>query len=79
MNGIGVRATASPEVVEQQIARLMEFAKGDGRLKDWRRSEYPRLAGEFDPLADIPLRVWQQQWPPSRAASADAFSRLLGR
>jgi hypothetical protein len=78
MNGIGIRATASPEVVKQQTARLTAFAKGDGRLKDWRRNEYRRLAAEFDPLADIPLRIWQQQWPPSRAASADAFSRLLG-
>ena len=78
MNGIGVRANASPEVVEQQTARLMAFAKGDGRLRDWRQREYRRLAAEFDPLADIPLRIWQQQWPPSRAASADAFSRLLG-
>jgi hypothetical protein len=57
----------------------MAFAKGDGRLRDWRRNEYPRLAAQFDPLADIPLRISQQQWPPSRAASADAFSRLLGR
>jgi hypothetical protein len=78
MNGIGIRVNASPEVVEQQTARLMAFAKGDGRLRDWRQCEYRRLAAEFDPLADIPLRIWQQQWPPSRAASADAFSRLLG-
>jgi hypothetical protein len=79
MNGISIRVNASPEVVEQQTARLMAFAKGDGRLQDWRRNEYRRLAAEFDPLADIPLRVWQQQWPPSPGASADAFSRLLGR
>jgi hypothetical protein len=78
MNGIGIRVNASPEVVEEQTARLMEFAKGDGRLQDWRRDEYHVLAAEFDPLADIPLRIWQQQWPPCRAASADAFSRLLG-
>jgi hypothetical protein len=37
------------------------------------------LAAKFDPLADIPLRLWQQEWPPSRRASVDAFSRLLGR
>jgi hypothetical protein len=78
MNGIGIRVNASPEVVEQQTARLMAFAKGDGRLRDWRQCEYRRLAAEFDPLADIPLRIWQQQWPPSPGASADAFSRLLG-
>ena len=79
MNGIGIRANASPEVVEQQKARLMEFVKGFERLRDWRRQEYRRLAAEFDPLADVPLRVWQQEWPPSPSTSADAFSRLLGR
>jgi hypothetical protein len=36
------------------------------------------LAGAFDPLADVPLRVWQQQWAPTLDASRDAFSRLLG-
>ena len=79
MNGIGVRGGASPEVRERQIAELVAFAKGDDRLRDWRRQEYRRLAAEFDPLADIPLRVWQQQWPPGRRASADAFARLLDR
>jgi hypothetical protein len=79
MNGIGIRGGASPEVVKQQTARLVEFARGVGRLRDWQRQEYRRLAVEFDPLADIPLRVWQQKWPPGRRASADAFSRLLER
>ena len=36
------------------------------------------LASKFDPLADIPLRVWQQEWPPGKSASEDAFARLLG-
>jgi hypothetical protein len=79
MNGIGIRANASPKVVEQQTARLIVLAKGFGDMQDWRRHEYRRLAAEFDPLADIPLRVWQQEWPPSLRASVDAFSRLLGR
>jgi hypothetical protein len=34
--------------------------------------------GAFDPLADVPLQTWQEHWPPSREASLDAFSRLLG-
>ena len=67
-----------PEVQEVQIARLAAFAKGDGRLRDWRRQEYSRLAGKFDPLADVPLRVWQQEWAPGKNASLDAFARLLG-
>jgi hypothetical protein len=79
MNGIGIRGGASPHVVKRQTTRLLEFARGDGRLRDWGRQEYRRLAAEFDRLADIPLRVWQQKWPPGRPASADAFSRLLGR
>ena len=78
MNGIGIRGGAPPEVIKQQAARLAEFAKAGG-LTEWRRQEYPRLAAKFDPLADIPLRVWQQQWPPSRRAPVDAFARLLGR
>jgi hypothetical protein len=78
MNGIGVRGGDPPEVQEAQIARLAEFAKGDDRLREWRRHEYSRLASRFDPLADIPLMVWQQEWVPGRNASVDAFSRLTG-
>ena len=79
MNGVGVRGGAPLEVRERQVTRLVAFARGDGRLRDWRRQEYRRLAAEFDPLADIPLRVWQEQWPPGRGASADAVARLLDR
>ncbi len=79
MNGIGVRGGASPKVQEEQLARLEAFAKGDDRLRDWRGREYWRLAGRFDPLADIPLRVWQAEWPPDLEASVDAFARLLGQ
>lgn len=77
MNGVGVRAGSPPHVRSEEIARLVEFARGDGRLRGWRTTEYRRLAGTFDPLADVSLREWQQDWPPSRKASADAFSRLL--
>jgi hypothetical protein len=79
MNGIGVRRGAPREVADQQIARLVEFARGDDRLRSWRREEYGRLASAFDPLADVPLRVWQEQWVPGSGASTDAFFRLLGR
>lgn len=79
MNGVGVRFADPPEKQAEDTARLIEFARGDGRLRDWRRREYRRLAGHFDPLADIPLREWQQVWPPGRAASIDAFTRLLDR
>jgi hypothetical protein len=78
MNRIGVRGGAPPEVEDEQIARLVAFARGDDRLREWRRREYSRLASQFDPLADVPLRVWQTQWPPGRDASVDAFARLLG-
>ena len=78
MNGIGVRGGMPPEVQEAQIARLAAFGRGDDRLREWHRLEYRRLASKFDPLADIPLSVWQQEWAPSRKASSDAFARLLG-
>jgi hypothetical protein len=79
MNGIGIRGGTPPEIARQQAHRLASFAKSRGGLNEWRRREYRRLAAEFDPLGDIPLRVWQQKWPAGRRASADAFSRLLGR
>ena len=78
MNGISIRGGAPPQVQQRQLARLVEFAHGDGRLRDWRRDEYWRLAARFDPLADIPLRVWQQEFPPSRTESRDSFARLIG-
>ncbi|WP_264033512.1 hypothetical protein [Mycolicibacterium duvalii] len=77
MNGIGVRLNASPEVQERQLARLDDFRRGDQRLRDWKRHEYPRLAASFDRGADVPLRIWQQVHPPSPEASRDAFARLL--
>ncbi|MBS1690643.1 MAG: hypothetical protein JST91_00225 [Actinobacteria bacterium] len=79
MNGIGIGGVVSPEAREQQLARLAAFARGDRRLRDWRRREYRFLASRFDPLADIPLRAWQQEYPPSPEASSDAFARLIGR
>ena len=78
MNGIGLRGDPPAEVLEQQIAKLVAFARGDGRLRTWRDSEYRRLAAAFDPLADITLRAWQEQWVPGVDASWDAFSRLPG-
>jgi hypothetical protein len=76
MNGIGVRGGTSHAVQREQIERLEEFTKSIGSLRDWHTQEYRRLVGKFDPLADIPLRLWQQEYPPSRTASWDAFSRL---
>ncbi len=78
MNGIGIRGGQPPEVREEQIGKLVAFARGDDRLRTWPDTEYRRLAAVFDPLADIPLPVWQQQWVPGLDASVDAFSRLLG-
>ena len=68
----------SAEVLDQQIAELVAFARGDGRLRTWRDSEYRSLAAAFGPLTDVPLPAWQQQWVPGPAASWDAFARLLG-
>jgi hypothetical protein len=79
MNGIAVQGGTSPEVQEQQLARLDEFRRHVQRLHEWEHQEFSRPATEFDPEADIPLRVWQERWMPSRAASWDAFTRLTGR
>lgn len=78
MNGIGIRGGLSDEDRAAAIRPLAEFARGDDDLHSWRVSEYRRLAARYDPLADIPLSVWQGDWPPSKEASADAFARLLG-
>lgn len=78
MNGIGVRAAAPPEVQQRQVERLADFAGGIGRLLEWRKHEYRLLADHFEPQADVPLRVWQQEWPPGPRASRDAFARLIG-
>lgn len=78
MNGVGVRGGNPPDVRDAQITRLMECMKHVRGLYEWKKHEYSRLASKFDPLADIPLRVWQQEWPPGRGASWDAFSRLTG-
>ena len=63
----------------KDVAESVGLVEGEGRLREWRRQEYRWVVAKFDALADIPLRLWQQEWPPSRRASADAFSRLLGR
>jgi hypothetical protein len=78
MNGIGVGGNSSSEVRDAQIAGLMGFFKHVQRLGEWEKQEYGRLASRFDPLADVPLSVWQQEWPPGPGASWDAFSRLTG-
>ena len=78
MNGIGVRGGTTEAVRLAQEARLLAFAKGEPRLRAWKPKEYGRLASRFDPLADIPLRVWQEVWVPGKEASVDAFARVLG-
>jgi hypothetical protein len=78
MNGIGVREGSPPVVEQAQIERLVEFARSRGGLRGWHNCEYSRLASNFDPLTDIPLKMWQQEWPPSKSASRDAFTRIFG-
>ena len=73
MNGIGVR-----DGNQREMQRLVDFAGGDWRLRGWRDHEYPLMAARFDPDADVPLREWQQAWPPSAEASQAVFARLIG-
>ena len=87
MNGIGVSGNASPVVVEQQTARLLAFAKGDGRLKEWRRNEYGRLAAEIrsprrhsaaglaTAMATQPSRVGRRLLTLARSVSPEGGSR----
>lgn len=79
MNGVAVSGGQSPEVTRGQIDRLVEFARGAGqmRLRAWRDEEYRRLANAFAAGGDVPVRLWQEQWPPGSTASLDAFRRLL--
>ncbi len=78
MNGIGVRGASAPEVVTEQIARVVQLARADTRLDNWRYTEFRRLASTHDPQADVPLSVWQSAHVPGRAASIQAFERLIG-
>ncbi|WP_238889422.1 hypothetical protein [Mycobacterium sp. IDR2000157661] len=78
MNGVGVALSSTEEAQREQIDRLVEFVRSRDGLRGWHSREYARLASRFDPLADIPLRRWQEQWPPGRDASEDAFTRLFG-
>lgn len=76
----GTAVTGRPRLHEagQVPAGVQEYAAGDDRVRRWCESEYPRMAANFDPQADVPLRIWQQQWPPSIEASVKAYGRLLG-
>lgn len=78
MNGIGVRGGVSAEVQEEQMTRLLDFVKGDVRVRRQRDQEYVLLASSFEADDDVPLRVWQQEYPPSLEASIAAFRRLFG-
>lgn len=78
MNGIGVGRRGSVVRRERELAGLVPSALGDPRITEWRRREYRRLAERFDSATDVPLRLWQHEFAPSREASRDAFVRLLG-
>lgn len=78
MNGIALGGGAPRGLRETQIQRLVKFVRGRSGLRGWRNREYQILACRFDPLADVSLRVWQQEWPPSRIASQRAYTRLFG-
>lgn len=78
MNRAGVRGGASAAERAKQLQRLSGSIGGQMHLWEWRHEEYRRLASRFDPQADVPLRVWQQEYPPSLDASWDAFQRMLG-
>ena len=78
MNGIGVRGGARQKSERSKSPGWWSSLKAMTACVGGAGRSTRGLASRFDPLADIPLRVWQQEAPPSSGASWDAFSRLIG-
>ncbi len=76
MNGVGVQGGSPPEAQREQIAALMKFTKHVQALRDWEKREFARLASRFDPLADVPLSVWQQTLAARPRSIAGMRSRV---
>ena len=48
MNGIGINGGMPQDVVDEQIAKLVEFARGNPRLQAWREQWVPSPAASWD-------------------------------
>lgn len=83
MNGIGLRlSTADDARLTATFEQFAALGHGWQDIDAWAVLEGDRLVdevlrhcGHVDER--VPLLVWQEWFPPSRDASADAFSRLM--
>lgn len=78
MNGYCVHGSAPPERQREQAGRLAQVMDDQRALFEWRDREVTRLSSRFPPAADVTLRVWLEEFPPSREATIDALMRLTG-
>jgi hypothetical protein len=79
LNGVGLRvAEASAEQADAFAVQFEGLSLGWDTLFDWGHAEARRLADALvDDAPDVPLTKWQRAYPPSLAASVDAYERIL--
>ncbi len=83
MNGIGIRlATPEGPGLTAKFEQFVALGRGWQDIDAWAEIEGERLVaaaeGFGSRLAEsVPLPTWQEWFPPSREASADAFARLI--
>ena len=83
MNGIGIRlATPEGPGLTAKFEQFVALGRGWQDIDAWAEIEGERLVAEAEGsgsrLAEsVPLPTWQEWFPPSREASADAFARLI--
>lgn len=83
MNGVSIRlSTPKGPGLDAKFDQLVSIGQGWQELREWSDAETVRLVDHLgDRVGDLPESVslprWQEWFPPSRQASADAFLRLL--
>jgi hypothetical protein len=83
MNGASIRlSTPDGPGLDAKFEQFVALGRGWEDLSRWASLEGERLAATV-PDADwreskpVPLATWQEWFPAGRAASADAFTRLI--
>jgi hypothetical protein len=84
MNGAGIRLSTpeGPELTTM-FERVVAMSASWDLLNQWGDAEFARLAADAasrldEPAEAVRLTLWREWFPPSREASADAYSRMLG-
>ena len=83
MNGIGIRLSTPRAPASRRSSSSSSRSVADGRTST--RGPRSRESGSSRPprglgigqAESVPLPTWQEWFPPSRQASADAFTRLI--